>query len=164
MALPVPEPAPGDSEESGHAYEGLRSRFDTPLRLIARQCVRAWFSRARLDRVLADGIVSLEDCELLYAINADGRQVSSNVCAGSIDEAAYGQDLSRRPYAVSLSVLNNAAFRGAFLCDPYMSRVTRRPCVTLMYGVTSGSSLLGYLAADFHPRHGPEQPRNHACR
>ena len=81
----------------------------------------------------------------------DGRQVSSNVHAHSIDPSAYGQDLSRRPYAVSLSVLNNAAFRGAFLCDPYISRVTTRPCVTVMARVTSGSWLLGYIAADFNP-------------
>jgi hypothetical protein len=47
-------------------------------------------------------------------------------------------------------VLNNAAFRGAFLCDAYVSQVTQRDCVTVMYGVTSGTSLLGYIAADFH--------------
>jgi hypothetical protein len=47
-------------------------------------------------------------------------------------------------------MLDNAAFRGALLCDVYISQVTQRDCVTVMQGVTSGSSLLGYIAADFH--------------
>jgi hypothetical protein len=97
-------------------------------------------------------------CELMYAIDAEGRQVSSNIHADSIDHSAYGQDLSRRPYAVSLSVLNNAAFGGAFLCDAYVSSVTRRPCVTVMYGVTAGPSLLGFIAVDFNPADLGRQP------
>jgi hypothetical protein len=138
-------------------YEVLSQHFDAPLRVIARRSVRLWFNRERLDQLLAECIGVLKNCELVYAIGADGRQVSSNIRPNSIDPDAYGQDLSQRPYAVSLSVLNNAAFRGAFLCDAYTSQVTQRDCVTVMYGVTSGSALLGYIAADFHP--GQEQPQ-----
>ena len=132
-------------------YDVLSQHFDAPLRVIARRSVRSWFDRKRLDQVLAEGIGMLKNCELIYAMNSEGRQVSSNVRRDSMDHDAYGQDLSRRPYAVSLSVLNNSAFRGAFLCDAYVSQVTQRDCVTVMYGVTSGTSLLGYIAADFHP-------------
>jgi hypothetical protein len=105
---------------------------------------------------VAGGIGSLEACELLYAINADGRRVSGNAHAHSLDPSAYGQDLLRRPYAVSLSVLNNAAVRSAFLCDAYISRVTTRPCVTVLIGVTSGASLIGYIAADVNSESGPD--------
>lgn len=130
-------------------YEELRRRFDGPLRAIARQAVKSWFNQSRLDRLLAERVGLLEDCELIYAMDADGRQISSNIHPESIDPGAYGQDLSRRPYVVSLAALNSGRFHNAFLCDAYTSRVTRHPCVTLMYRVTSGSSLLGYIAADF---------------
>jgi hypothetical protein len=136
---------------SESAADRLRRRLDRPLRSIARRTVPIWFVRDRLDRVLSESIHSLEGCELIYAIDLEGRQVSSNVLPESMDRDAYGQDLSRRPYAVSLSVLHDAAFRGAFICDAYVSRVTERPCVTVMRGVTSGSSLLGFIAADFYP-------------
>ena len=132
-------------------YDTLGRCFDVPLRLIARRSVRVWFNRGRLDQVLSENAGACPHCELLYAIDDDGRQVSSNIRAGAIDPDAYGQDLSRRPYSVSLSVLNNAAFQGAFLCDAYISQVSRRPCVTVMYGVTAGQSVLGFIAADFDP-------------
>jgi hypothetical protein len=135
--------------------EGLSQRFESRLRVIAKQSVTVWFNRDRLDRLLAQYIGVLEGCELLYAIDEGGRQVSSNIHASSINRDAYGQDLSRRPYTVSLSVLKNAAFHGAFWCDPYVSQVTRRECITVMYGVTSGESLLGFIAADFYPAADP---------
>lgn len=124
--------------------------FDRPLRAIARSCVKLWFNRNRLDAFLSESVRRFYDCELIYAIGADGRQVSSNVYRESVDRSAYGQDLSRRPYVVSLAVLNDpGALQGAFLCDTYISRVTQRPCVTVMYRVRSGGSLLGYIAGDF---------------
>lgn len=138
-------------DEDRGQYNILGQRYDAPLRLIARRSIRVWFNRERLDRVLLENAGICPHCELLYAIDGDGRQVSSNVRTGTIDPDAYGQDLSRRPYAVSLAVLNNAAFQGAFVCDTYLSQVTRRPCVTVMYGVTSGPSVLGFIAADFDP-------------
>jgi hypothetical protein len=131
--------------------ETLERRYDAALRLIARRAVRVWFNHGRLDRVLSEYIGVCPHCDLLYAIDSDGRQVSSNIGAGTIDPVAYGQDLSRRPYSVSLAVLNNAAFLGAFSCGTYLSQVTRQPCVTVMYGVTAGLSVLGYIAADFDP-------------
>lgn len=139
------------TEDHRGDYDALGQRYDAPLRLIARRSVRVWFSRERLDQVLSENAGICPRCELLYAIDGDGRQVSSNIRPGVIDTEAYGQDLSRRPYAVSLAVLNNAAFQGAFLCDTYLSQVTRRPCVTVMYGVTAGQSVLGFIAADFDP-------------
>ena len=131
--------------------EALSERFDGRLRVVALQSVTYWFNQERLDKLLAQYISSLEGCELLYAIDQNGRQVSSNVFLTSIDTTAYGQDLSHRPYAVSLSALSRIAGQGAFACDAYTSQVTSRPCITLMYAVTSGASRLGFIAADFYP-------------
>ena len=131
--------------------DALSQRFGGQLRVIAEQSVRVWFNRGRLDMLLSEYVGVLPDCELIYAIDVDGRQVSSNIHTNSMDVSAYGQDLSRRPYAVSLSVLNNATFHGAFACKAYTSQVSQRSCVTVMRGVTSASSLMGYIAADFLP-------------
>ena len=94
-----------------HHGEALSRRFDGRLRVIAKQAVTVWFNRDRLDLLLAGYAGLLEGCELIYAIDDSGRQVSSNIRSDSIDVSAYGQDLSRRPYAVRLSVLGNAAFQ-----------------------------------------------------
>jgi len=128
-------------------HEALFALIDAPLRIIARRAVRVWFNRDRLDQVLAGNRATVPHCELIYAIDATGRQVSSNVGA-SIDPDCYGQDLSERPYSVSLSVLNDPAFGDTFVGDAYISRVSQRPCVTAMYGVTSGRSALGFIAVD----------------
>jgi len=133
-------------------HESLSERFGGRLRVIAKQSVTYWFNQDRLDKLLAQYIGALEGCELLYAIDASGRQVSSNVYPTSIDTGANGQDLSQRPYSVSLSVLSNIARQSAFACDAYISHATSRPCITLMYGVTSESSLMGFVAADFYPQ------------
>lgn len=129
----------------------LSKRFDEPLRAIARRSVKVWFNCDRLDRELSAVIKIFPLCELVYAIDADGHQVSSNIFRDSIDRSAFGQDLSKRPIAVSLFALSNASQRGAFLCDAYISRVSRRPCLTVMYTVTSGPSTMGFIAADFDP-------------
>lgn len=128
----------------------LNKRLEGRMRVIAKQSVTVWFNRDRLDRLLAGYISQLDDCELLYAIDENGRQVSSNIHAASIDAGAYGQDLSQRPYAIRLSVLNNVAAHGAFACGAYTSKATQRPCVTVMYAVAAGDALMGFIAADIH--------------
>ncbi len=131
--------------------EALTRRFGGRLRVVSKQAVTVWSDHDRIDRLLASYIATLEGCELIYAIDASGRQVSSNILPDAIDTNAYGQDLSQRPYALSLSFLNNVASQGAFACDAYLSQATQTPCITLMHSVTSESSLLGFIAADFYP-------------
>lgn len=135
--------------------DALCARFEAPLRALAKRAVRVWFNRERLDQVLSGETTLRQRCDLLYALGTNGRQLSANIYRDSVDTAAYGQDLSQRPYSVTTSVLNNAAFQGVFLCDAYISQVTRRPCVTLMCGVTSGPSTLGFIAADLDLEHLP---------
>jgi len=138
------------------ADSDLGRRFGGPLRVIAKQSVTVWFNHGRLDRLLAEYIGVLEGCELIFAIDETGRQVSSNIYPSAVDSSVYGQDLSRRPYAITLSVLNDVANQGAFVCNEYTSLITLRPCVTVMHPVTSRSSLLGFIAADFDPATGSD--------
>ncbi|MGD8936922.1 MAG: hypothetical protein PVF07_10605 [Thiogranum sp.] len=128
-------------------HQALFALIDTPLRIVARRAVRVWFNRDRLDQLLSENIGAVPHCELIYAIDAAGRQVSSNI-GTHFDRDAYGQDLSERPYSVSLSVLSNPAFGDTFVGDTYISRVSGCPCVTAMYGVTSGPTALGFIAVD----------------
>lgn len=139
------QPLQGNFEEH---HEVIGREFERRLRVIARKSVAIWFNRDRLDSLLASYVGVLEDCELLYAIDAGGRQVSSNIHTDSIDVSAHGQDLSARPYSVSLRVLQDPLKHGAFACRHYTSQISMRPCVTVMYGVSASPSLLGYIAAD----------------
>ncbi len=146
MTLAQREIPPLDPAAVCEWYEGA-------LRALARRAVRVWFNRERLDKALAAALAAdprLGD-ELIYAIGADGRQVSSNISRGGIDRSAYGQDLSLRPYSIPPAVLHNTAFQGAFLCETYVSRLTQLPCATLIYGVTSAATALGFLAMDIDP-------------
>ncbi|MGB5246243.1 MAG: hypothetical protein WBM54_11270 [Woeseia sp.] len=138
------------SAEEHERFDGIKlsKQLEGRLRVIARQATTVWFNCDRLDRLLAQYVGVLENCELIYAIDANGRQVSSNISIHSIDVSAYGQNLSNRPYTVSLSVLKNPAEHGAFACRIYTSQVTLHPCATILYAVTSGSTLLGYIATD----------------
>ncbi len=139
-------------DADGQRLRALTERFGGRLRVIAKQSVTYWFSHEKLDTLLAQYVRSLEGCELIYAIDQSGRQVSSNIYPTRIDKDSYGQDLSRRPYVVSLSVLSNLARHEAFACNEYVSAATGEPCFTAMYGVTSDSALLGFIAADFNPQ------------
>lgn len=138
------------SAEDSLALDSLKlsKQLDGRLRVIARQSTTVWFNQDRLDRLLAQYVGVLENCELIYAIDANGKQVSSNISIHAIDTSAYGQDLSTRPYTVNLSVLNDPGAHGAFACRMYTSQVTLHPCVTILYGVTCRSTLLGYIATD----------------
>lgn len=127
----------------------LCARFEARLRMINKYAVRAWFNRERLDDVLMQIYDTGLPCDLVYAIGCDGHQISSNVFPGAIDITHYGQDLSGRPYSITISALHNAAFQGAFFCGRYTSKVTQSPCITLMHGITSGPAILGFVAADF---------------
>ncbi len=131
--------------------DALIRQFGGRLRVVSKQAVTIWCNRERLDALLASYIATLEGCELIYAIDASGRQVSSNIHPDAIDTSAYGQDLSQRPYALSLGFLSDVASQGAFACDAYISEATHNPCVTLMHSVAAESSLLGFVAADFYP-------------
>lgn len=152
-ALPPPVPVTlGSSRDPlTRDLDSLNASISDPLRDAARRAVRVWFNHGRLDEVLVDFLLSVADCELVYAIDADGRQASSNVLPGKLDTGVYGQDLSRRPFAVHFNALSNPALCGAFLCHAYTSRVTQRACITVMQSVLSGDELLGFIAADFDP-------------
>lgn len=130
----------------------LLSVLRRALEPIAERCACAWDDADILDRVLRESLADIPCCQLLYAIDGDGRQLSANVGKSGADVTARGQNLSGRPY-----LSGYAAGRDFLLSDVYISRFTRRSCMTALQRVYGAQSVaLGCLAADFDLRDLPQ--------
>jgi hypothetical protein len=128
-----------------HQRAGLSARLALPLARIAQASASAWCDNPdALDRALADGLDAVSPCNLLYAVDTAGRQLSANVSPGREDMSVRGQNLANRPYLVSAVPCS-----GFLLSDVYISRVTARPCVTAVQAVTQMGQVVGFVAADF---------------
>lgn len=125
------------------------------LRPSATLCGRQWHDREALDAILEEQLSRIPCCQLLYTVNMQGLQCSSNIGRGGIERQAYGQNLSGRPYLVGFTL--GKPFN---LSDVYISRVDRRSCLTALHGVwNKQSDFLGYVAADFDLRDLPQLQR-----
>lgn len=132
----------------------LTGRLVSPMAELARRCSASWRERDRLDAILAEALANMPVCQLIYAIDTNGMQVSSNVGRQNIDRSKYGQILAGRPY------LSSAVPSGGFLLsDVYLSPPERRSCITAVQAVAHGSSMPGFVAADFYLRDLPQLER-----
>lgn len=125
----------------------LSAKLVAPMEHLARQCAEVWPKKAALDRVLQQGLASIPQCRLLYALDPSGKQISANVAADKLYENFYGQDLSQRPF-----MTNVVPSRGFILSDVYISRLTERPTITAVLAVLSPEKVTGFVAADFDLR------------
>lgn len=123
----------------------LTERVEAPLSQLADSIASNWADHDTLDRRLSDAIDSIPDCHLLYVLDTNGSQISSNVFEHRIDIASRGQRLSDRPFHTG-----NLPYRGMVLSSVYLSRVTHKRCITAIHAVTLGEQLLGFVAADFN--------------
>ena len=121
---------------------------------LAAQCATSWRDRDRLDEILRAALADMPVCQLIYAIDTNGNQVSSNVGRHAIDRSKYGQNLAHRPY------LSNAVpYKNFLLSDVYFSPPERRSYITAVQMVADGPSVLGFVAADFYLRDLPQLER-----
>lgn len=125
--------------------EALALYLEIPMARLARQCATAWSDPSTLDRVLHDGLPEMPLCQVLYAIDTTGMQVSSNITLGSADTAKRGQNLSTRPFLVSA-----IPYQGFLLSEVYISQLNDRSCITAVQAVAGDSVMLGFVAADFY--------------
>ena len=130
---------------------GLSARLGHPLACLAERCAESWDVPGHVNRVLMEGMGDVSPCHLLYAIDANGRQLSANIGTALLDITACGQNLANRPYLVGA-----VPETGFLLSEVYVSRVTARPCVTAVQAVTRMGQVMGYLAADFALRDLPQ--------
>lgn len=117
---------------------------------LAKQCASAWFTVECLDEVLHAYFPSIPHCHLVYAIDKFGKQLSANVGSAGIESHYRHQDLSRRPYSVSLYPK-----RHFMLSSVYISQTTGQPCISAVQPVINEQQFLGFVVADFDIRHLP---------
>ena len=130
----------------------LLSVLRRALQPIAERCACAWEDADALDRLLRESLADIPCCQLLYAIDRDGRQISANVGRSASDISARGQNLGGRPY-----LSGYASGHDFLLSDVYVSRVSRRSCVTALQRVYGApTATLGCVAADFDLRDLPQ--------
>jgi len=124
----------------------LAARLQRLLEKVARRCAPVWHSQARVDAVLRSWWGRLPDCRVLYALDARGVQISSNIYSGDARQDLAGQDLSQRPYFCGQHLDR------FLLSDVYISQLTGRSCVTALHPVAKPGQHLGSVAADFDLR------------
>ncbi|MDJ0738190.1 MAG: PDC sensor domain-containing protein [Gammaproteobacteria bacterium] len=118
-----------------------------PMKRAARRCSKVWDDRPTLDHMLLDSIPKVPYVTYLYALDPNGRQISSNAAAGGLIEQDFGRDRSQRPYLQKLS-----ATRDMTLSEAYISLRAERPSVTAIQRVHRNDALIGYLGGDFDLR------------
>ncbi len=122
----------------------LADTVSDPLGALGQRCADVWPDADGLDRLLVEAIAGIPNCELLYAWNVDGVELSSMIQPDKIDQSWRGTDLSQRPY-----LKNNLPFKGIMLSSVYRSIYDRDQCVTALQAVRKEDQLLGFIAADF---------------
>lgn len=129
----------------GEQRKVLITLIEPPMLTLSKQCTTWWSDLESLDHLLSKHFASIPYCQLLYIIDKFGKQITSNVSAHIIDSKYREQDLSRRPYSVSLYPK-----RHFMLSSVYISQTNRRPCMSAVHPIISNEQqFLGFLVADF---------------
>lgn len=124
--------------------EALAATVNGPLAALAQECARVWPYADQLDPILQAAFPSVPNCQLLYAWDVEGIEISSMVQKNNIDPGWRGRDLSNRPY-----LKNNLPFKGVMLSSVYRSEFSHEQCITALQAVSREDTLLGFIAADF---------------
>lgn len=130
--------------------KALATLFEPVLLNIAKRSSMTWLDTEQLNQVLNEEFAHIPHCYLLYAVDKSGKQVSANVSSDKIDTNYYGQDLSRRPYSVSMYPK-----RHFMLSSVYISQTTGSPCISAVHPVIDEQQFYGFVVADFDIRHLP---------
>mgnify|MGYP001194491257 CR=1 FL=1 len=131
----------------------LAGLLKAPMEQLGQHGPALWHDADELSRVLQASLCKLPHCQLLYAIDINGRQLSPNISRHGVDNTWRGQDLSARPY-----LQGNLPFKGLVLSAAYLSQRSMQPCITAVQAVRDGERLLGFIAADFHIKDLPNTP------
>jgi len=134
-----------------HALEDLAAE---PLCLLAEKSGPHWDQPEQLDQILREGAQTLLHCNMIYAVNTEGKLISANIENGNLDSQWRGLDLSDRPYigdSPSMASLGEtpAMASHCIISHVYISRLTTEPTLTLKQGVIYQGNYLGFIAADF---------------
>jgi len=129
----------------------LANIVEQPLEKLAERCAEVWPDADALDAILIEGHKDIPFAHLLFALNIDGIQISSNVDPETADQSWRGLDQSNRPY-----LMKNLPYRGVMLSSVYISLRTHKQCITVLHAVNRDEKLLGFICADFSVADIPE--------
>ena len=125
----------------------LHNMLVDPMGRVARRCAKVWDDKPALDHLLQESIPKVPYVTYLYALDANGRQISANASEDGPIEEDYGRDRSHRPYMQDLPPK-----RDMVLSEAYISLRVSRPSVTAIQRVYRDDQLIGYLGGDFDLR------------
>jgi hypothetical protein len=97
-----------------------------------------------VDDILHQAIGMQPKCRLLYLLDPEGQQCSSNVTQTGVDPSFREQDLGERPY-----FKGNLPWRGITLSSVYAARRDHKLTITALYPLNDDGHLRAFLAADF---------------
>ena len=121
----------------------LASHLGDRLERIAQRLEHNINNPDELDNILANSVTELAPAHMLYVVDRQGWQLSSNVSSRGADHDKRGQDLSFRPH------FRVASAAKMLLSQVYVSRLTGMPCITAVQCIQDGAHTMGFLAADF---------------
>lgn len=125
---------------------------------LAIRCRPLLADREALERVLQEAMLSLPYCKYLYVLDAEGRQITSNISRNSTQPDQYGRDRSGRPYMQGV----DDSELGFSLSSAYISRNKRRPTLTAVQLIRNrDGEIAGYLGIDYDLRELPHVDRLH---
>jgi len=122
----------------------LADAVSAPLAQLAERVATVWPEADAIDHTLQEGLPAVPNCQLLYAWDVNGIELSSMVRAAGPDPSWRGRDLTDRPY-----LKNHLPFKGVMLSSVYLSQYTHVHCLTALQAVSRDGQLLGFIAADF---------------
>ena len=125
----------------------LAQILSAPLACIAQRCEMVWGQRELLDRILSEGLETVPHSVFLYALDANGVQITDNVSKTGLMPEHFGRDRSKRPY-----MREAVPSWGFLLSDAYLSKRSNRPSLTALQIVRRDDEVLGYIGADFDLR------------
>jgi len=125
----------------------LAQILSAPLACIAQRCEMVWGQRELLDRILSESLATVPHSVFLYALDANGVQISDNVSKTGLMPEHFGRDRSKRPY-----MREAVPSWGFLLSDAYLSERANRPSLTALQIVRRDDETLGYIGADFDLR------------
>jgi len=127
--------------------DGLSVQLKDDLLLIADSVAPVWKQTDKLDNLLFSSLKKMPKCKLIFAVECNGIQVSSNIQPnGKIITFSRGQNLSNRPYMLNMNPNNPFS-----LSPVYISQSDHKPSITALHQVFDKQGhKLGCVAIDFN--------------
>lgn len=131
--------------------EILTEVFSKILARISKKCRYVLGDYNQLNKKLMNGVKRIPYCTSLYAMNAEGIQVSANISKNGLLDKYYQLDRLTRPYMLEVNNIDG----NFLLSSAYISKNEHRPSITAVQVIRKDNKVLGFLAVDIDLRNLP---------